>query len=448
MLEFYHEVIIIAIITDLNVSSKYRDRLLVALTRIYSNEDYLDSIKNPFLLGEALVHLGRIDEAKDVVKNRRKILSENLLSALIIYATAGLNNRLLKLIESGKQKLGFGKLIDKLELSTIYTGSNLLLEFLYNNTIKYKPKDIQLSKSELKNSSELSLAHYLSRINMLSSSPLMQFILDIVNERLTMKIPNSIKLAYLSIKTLCFSRYNKDKVSDAYNQLIKKLKKRGSHLDMFSYPIVIVNLLAAGKEEGVKLLLPKFLDALLWNIDKDVNYLLINALNYLEKPETKHNYKLYDTLYWLTERKYIAIDILVTFAIYLNDLLKIKDNINLNKIEELVSAGLILTSNMMFLRALIQTWIRQGYVDLAEEKIKAVLKETRDEFNLEEFFRILGGIYANRFSKKMRSSIEDIILAKKRKKRYLESFINELYYETMTIYPLKLKSKFLNQYLR
>ncbi len=428
--------------TNLIVSPIYRDRLAVALTRIYSDESYLNLIKRPHFLGEALVHLGRLDEAKKLAKSTRKILKSEFLSKLIIYTATNLTNRLYKLIEIIKKHSGEEELTDDLVLSTIYTGSERLIKILYDHVKSSELKNTGFSKKEEKIANEIYLAYVLNQINLLRLEYPSKGVVNLVKEILSKKISRPSKMAYLSILISYLSRYEPVKMNQPYMRLLETLKMKIEPLEALSIPIIFSNLMVAGKYKTANRVLTRFIDVLLGDLEFDFNEILTILSQNSEMSGLKRISRTDDItnkFIWLTIKKYRVSEALLQFARSLKDLLKLRFSINLNKIEELAAAGLILTSNIAFLEVLLQTWIRQGYIDLAEEEIKRKLNEIKEREILEDFFYSLGAIYANKFSKEIRNTLEDILLKKKWKKSYIEGFIDGLYYESLTTHPIFLK---------
>ena len=172
----------------LDIPSPYKDRLAVALTRINQNEKYLHLIKDPYYLSEALIHLGKIDDAKRIIELKRKIPKHAYLSSLIFYIMMNQSSKLLRLMRIIKKHQDTETLIECLKQTTVYTGSSTALRILYDQA-KHIELDIKsIPKSHLKEIKEGYLANILNTVHLLRLESPIKGILDIINQTLNEEI--------------------------------------------------------------------------------------------------------------------------------------------------------------------------------------------------------------------------------------------------------------------
>lgn len=428
-----------------DIPTLYRDRLIVALTRITQSEKYLHLIKNPYYIGEALIHLGKVNDAKRIVESKRKIPKHAYLSGLILYAMTDQNDKLLQLSRNIKRDYDAETLVEYLKQTAIYTGSNTALKILYDEIKYFKPDIKNLPGSSLKELKEVYLANTLNMIHLLRLESPIKGIIDIINQILSEEQSQFSRMAFLSMLTSHYSRWNQMKMNQPYNELTRMLKERPRVAEATFIPIIFTNLMIAGKSEEADRVIKRLLNILtrgiVSRIDKFTNG--ITTLTSLEEQKKEKNdllSRIIKDYQYLITAKYRIASILFLLLVNLQNLVRLELPVDLKRIEELVAAGTILTSDIEFVELLFQIWIKQGYQDLVEEEIRETVRGLRDEDALEAFFYGLGKIYANRRAGRIRNVIEKILTKRKRKEKFIKTFIDGLYTETLYIYKMTTES--------
>jgi len=426
----------------LDIPAPYRDRLAVALTRITQSDKYLHLIKNPYYKSEALVHLGKVDDAKRIIESKRRIPTHAYLSGLIIYIMMHQHDKLSQLVGTIKRNHDAETLIEYLKQTAIYTGSSTVLKTLYDQAKQIKP-DINLPSSSLKEIKEVYLANILNAVHLLRLESPIKGILDIINQILSEETSRFSRMAFLSMLTSYYSKWNHMKMNQAYNKLKEILSERPKSTEAVFIPIIFSNLMVAGKSEEADKVLKRFVSILTRGIvsrmDRFMKGIAVSAsLEGRKKEENDLLSGIIKEYPYLIAAKYRIASIFFLLLENLQNLVRLEMPINLKRIEELAVAGTILTSDIEFMEILFQIWIKQGYHDLVEEEITETIKGLRNEDTLEAFFHCLGKIYANKQAGRVRNTIEKILI--KRKGKFIKTFIDGLYAETLYVYKITTES--------
>jgi len=434
-------VLIMSQLIKLDIPSPYKDRLAVALTRINQNEKYLHLIKDPYYLSEALIHLGKIDDAKRIIELKRKIPKHAYLSSLIFYIMMNQSSKLLQLMRIIKKHQGTETLIEYLKQTTVYTGSSTALRILYDQA-KHIELDIKsIPKSHLKEIKEGYLANILNTVHLLRLESPIKGILDIINQTLNEEISPPFRMVCLSMLTSYYSRWDPIKMNQPYNELIEMLQGKPRLAEAPFIHIIFANLMASGKNDEAGNVLRRLVNILTQGIKKRIDKFvkMTNILSSSKKQKAVDENlisSIANEYAYLMAVKQRIMSIFILLLGTLQNLVRVEIPINLERIEELAAAGIILTSDIEFVEPLFQTWIKQGYHDLAEEEIKETIRRLKDEDTLEAFFHSLGKIYANKQAGRIRNTIEKILIKRKRKETLIKAFIDALYTETLYIYKI------------
>jgi len=433
----------LASLLDEQLPRLYRDKLSVGLTRIYNTDKYLDVITDKFFLAEALCHLKRLGEAEQLIKRRRTVRREAYRSALISYALLNRTDKANRLIDEMCTNLGRSRAIDEIFYVVIYSGVDNLLRPLIKLTEGIESNTfLPVTSHEKPPRSILNIldrfikdyltAHTLSTIILLRINSPLQSIIELVKNEIKKTPLAVIKAVYYS--TLILYLKSRGKEVEYYKNELKEFLKDKSIL--FGSPplmITFINLLAADELDVAYKYLRQILPVLIFPSK------LHGYLDYLSPPQVKNIFyaeKASEKLVELALEKRRVIENFLAFAFDLENYMISQGQKHVWKIEEIVAIGYLLTRDIKFLQLLVMAWVRQGFHDLAEEALGDALMSIQDKNVRYDFIQILGIIYADPCSGKLRDFIENIL--QRATMREKKAFIDTMYVDTARIYRIQL----------
>ena len=274
-------------------------------------------------------------------------------------------------------------------------------------------------------------AHSLSTIVLLRINFTLQSTIYLIRDEIKKTSLAINKAVYYSTLTLYLK--SRGKQAEYYKNELKEFLGDKSIL-LASPPLMttFINLLAADELDIAYEYLRQILPALV------LPSKLSGYLNYLAPPKVKNFFGVAETPEKFVElvfEKRRVIENFIAYTFDLEDYMISQGQKHVWKIEEIAAMGYLLTRDIKFLQLLIMAWVRQDFHDLAIEVLEDALINIQDKNVRYDFLRILGVIYADPYSEKLRGFIEDTL--QKATMREKKAFIDTIYMETARIYRIQ-----------